>query len=109
MEGVWFLNVRESALYFINDVVLLASSSPDFQHALGLFTAGMRVCSGKSVVLNLKKVGGSLVVRVTLSEEFKYQRVLISTDVLCRIKWEMDRFLVCNKKINVPVHCGELV
>ncbi|KAK3568526.1 hypothetical protein QTP86_008620 [Hemibagrus guttatus] len=53
LEGVRFGDHRISSLIFADDVVLLASSSLDLQHALGRFAAeceaaGMRVSTSKS-------------------------------------------------------------
>ncbi|KAK3532449.1 hypothetical protein QTP86_018088, partial [Hemibagrus guttatus] len=81
------------------DVVLLASSSLDIQHALGRFAAeceaaGMRVSSSKSeaMVLDRKKVvctlqvGGEVLPQV---EEFKYLGVLFTSEG--RMDRENDR------------------
>ncbi|KAK3541007.1 hypothetical protein QTP86_010128 [Hemibagrus guttatus] len=81
------------------DVVLLAPSSLDLQHALGHFAAeceaaGMRVSTSKSeaMVLNRKKVactlqvGGEVLPQV---EEFKYLGVLFTSEV--RMDHEIDR------------------
>ncbi|KAK3511498.1 hypothetical protein QTP70_009001 [Hemibagrus guttatus] len=83
------------------DVVLLASSSLDLQHALGHFAAeceaaGMRVSSSKSeaMVLNRKKVactlqvGGEVLPQV---EEFKYLEVLFTSEG--RMDREIDRLI----------------
>ncbi|KAK3571289.1 hypothetical protein QTP86_005929 [Hemibagrus guttatus] len=63
LEGDWFGDHRISSLIFADDVVLLAPSSLDLQHALGRFAAeceaaGMRVSTSKSeaMVLDQKKV-----------------------------------------------------
>ncbi|KAK3529274.1 hypothetical protein QTP70_024827, partial [Hemibagrus guttatus] len=82
LEGVWFVDYGISWLIFADDVVLLAPSSLDLQHALGHFAAecdaaGMRVSTSKSeaMVLDRKKVactlqvGGEFLPQV---EEFKY-------------------------------------
>ncbi|KAK3533231.1 hypothetical protein QTP70_013673 [Hemibagrus guttatus] len=81
------------------DVVLLAPSSLDLQHALGYFAAeceaaGMRVSTSKSeaMVLGRKKVactlqvGGEVLLQV---EEFKYLGVLFTSDG--RMDREIDR------------------
>ncbi|KAK3574287.1 hypothetical protein QTP86_004367 [Hemibagrus guttatus] len=81
------------------DVVLLASSSLDLQHALGRFAAeceaaGMRVSTSKyeAMVLNRKKVactlqvGGEVLPQV---EEFKYLGVLFTSEG--RMDREIDR------------------
>ncbi|KAK3533819.1 hypothetical protein QTP70_031294 [Hemibagrus guttatus] len=99
LEGVWFGDHRISSLIFADDVVLLAPSSLDLQHALGRFAAesevaGMRVSTSKSeaMVLNRKKVactlqvGGEVLPQV---EEFKYLGVLFTTEG--RMDGEIDR------------------
>ncbi|KAK3516423.1 hypothetical protein QTP70_011957 [Hemibagrus guttatus] len=99
LEGVWFGYHRISSLIFADDVVLLAPSSLDIQHALGCFAAeceaaGMRVSTSKSeaMVLNQKKVactiqvGGEILPQV---EEFKYLGVLFTTEG--RMDHEIDR------------------
>ncbi|KAK3537069.1 hypothetical protein QTP70_000867 [Hemibagrus guttatus] len=81
LEGVRFGDHRISSLIFADDVVLLASSGLDLQHALGCFAAeceaaGMRVSTSKSEVMvpDRKKVactlqvGGEVLPQV---EEFK--------------------------------------
>ncbi|KAK3530784.1 hypothetical protein QTP70_001585 [Hemibagrus guttatus] len=67
LEGVQFGDHRISSLIFADDVVLLAPSSLDLQHALGRFAAefeaaGMRVSTSKSeaMVLDQKKVACTL-------------------------------------------------
>ncbi|KAK3539668.1 hypothetical protein QTP70_011124 [Hemibagrus guttatus] len=98
-EGVWFGDHRISLLIFADDVVLLASSGLDLQHALGRFAAeceaaGMRVSTSKSeaMVLDRKKVvctlqvGGEVRPQV---EEFKYLGVLFTSEG--RIDCEIDR------------------
>ncbi|KAK3523148.1 hypothetical protein QTP86_020202 [Hemibagrus guttatus] len=67
LEGVRFGDHRISSLIFADDVVLLAPSSLDLQHALGRFAAeceaaGMRVSTSKSeaMVLDRKKVACTL-------------------------------------------------
>ncbi|KAK3540973.1 hypothetical protein QTP86_007687 [Hemibagrus guttatus] len=90
LEGVWFGDHRISSLIFADDVVLLAPSSLDLQHALGHFAAecevaGMRVSTSKSeaMVLDRKKVactlqvGGEVLPQV---EEFKYLGVLFTSE-----------------------------
>ncbi|KAK3517289.1 hypothetical protein QTP70_002930 [Hemibagrus guttatus] len=99
LEGVWFGDHRISSLIFADDVVLLAPSSLDLQHALGHFAAeceaaGMRVSTSKSeaMVLDLKKVacalqvGGEVLPQV---EEFKYLGVLFMSEG--RMDREFDR------------------
>ncbi|KAK3558815.1 hypothetical protein QTP86_028745, partial [Hemibagrus guttatus] len=86
LEGVRFGDHSISSLIFADDVVLLAPSSLDLQHAMGCFAAEceaarMRVSTSKSeaMVLDRKKVactlqvGGELLPQV---EEFKYLVVL---------------------------------
>ncbi|KAK3542555.1 hypothetical protein QTP86_029613, partial [Hemibagrus guttatus] len=90
LEGVWFGDHRISSLIFADDVVLLAPSSLDLQHALGCFAAeceaaGMRVSTSKSeaMVLDRKKVACTLqVVGEVLPqvEEFKYLGVLFTSE-----------------------------
>ncbi|KAK3553773.1 hypothetical protein QTP70_009299 [Hemibagrus guttatus] len=58
LEGVQFGDHRISSLIFADDVVLLAPSSLDLQHALGHFAAeceaaGMRVSTSKSEAMIL--------------------------------------------------------
>ncbi|KAK3569032.1 hypothetical protein QTP86_021564, partial [Hemibagrus guttatus] len=89
LEGVRFGDHRISSLIFADDVVLLAPSSLDLQHALGRFAeceaAGMRVSTSKSeaMVLDRKKVactlqvGGEFLPQV---EEFKYLGVLFTSE-----------------------------
>ncbi|KAK3549572.1 hypothetical protein QTP86_004974 [Hemibagrus guttatus] len=98
LEGVRFGDHRISSLIFADDVVLLANSSLDLQHALGRFAeceaAGMRVSTSKSeaMVLNRKKVacilqvGGEVLPQV---EEFKYLGVLFTSEG--RMDREIDR------------------
>ncbi|KAK3507305.1 hypothetical protein QTP70_013559 [Hemibagrus guttatus] len=98
LEGVRFGDHRISSLIFA-DVVLLAPSSLDLQHALGRFAAeceaaGMRVSTSKSeaMVLDRKKVactlqvGGEVLPQV---EEFKYLGVLFTSEG--RMDREIDR------------------
>ena len=52
-EGVQFGNLRIASLLFADDMVLLASSNHDLQHALRRFaaeceTSGMKVSTSKS-------------------------------------------------------------
>ncbi|KAK3525020.1 hypothetical protein QTP86_013357 [Hemibagrus guttatus] len=99
LEGVRFGDHRISSLIFADDVVLLASSGLDLQHALGRFAAeceaaGMRVSTSKSeaMVLDRKKVactlqvGGEVLPQV---EEFKYLGVLFTSEG--RMDCEIDR------------------
>ncbi|KAK3557275.1 hypothetical protein QTP70_026276 [Hemibagrus guttatus] len=99
LEGVQFGDHRISSLIFADDVVLLASSGLDLQHALGHFAAeceaaGMRVSTSKSeaMVLDRKKVvctlqvGGEVLPQV---EEFKYLGVLFMIEG--RMDLEIDR------------------
>ncbi|KAK3538499.1 hypothetical protein QTP86_006187 [Hemibagrus guttatus] len=99
LEGVRFGDHRISSLIFADDVVLLASSGLDLQHALGRFAAeceaaGMRVSTSKSeaMVLDRKKVactlqvGGEVLPQV---EEFKYLGVLFTSEA--RMDREIDR------------------
>ncbi|KAK3521652.1 hypothetical protein QTP70_014704, partial [Hemibagrus guttatus] len=99
LEGVWFGDHRISSVLFADDVVLLAPSSQDLQHALGRFAAecevaGMRVSTSKSeaMVLARKKVactlqvGGEFLPQV---EEFKYCGVLFMSEG--RMDCEIDR------------------
>ncbi|KAK3509762.1 hypothetical protein QTP70_008395 [Hemibagrus guttatus] len=99
LEGVRFGDHRISSLIFADDVVLLAPSGMDLQHALGRFAAeceaaGMRVSTSKSkaMVLDQKKVactlqvGGELLPQV---EEFKYLGVLFTSEG--RMDREIDR------------------
>ncbi|KAK3548671.1 hypothetical protein QTP70_016417, partial [Hemibagrus guttatus] len=99
LEGVRFGDHRISSLIFADDVVLLAPSSLDLQHALRRFAAeceaaGMRVSTSKSeaMVLDRKKVactlqvGGEVLPQV---EEFKYLGVLFTSEG--RMDREIDR------------------
>ncbi|KAK3518362.1 hypothetical protein QTP86_018292, partial [Hemibagrus guttatus] len=101
LEGVQFGDHRISSLIFADDVVLLAPSSLDLQHALGRFAAeceaaGMRVSTSKSeaMVLDRKKVtctlqvGGEVLPQV---EEFKYLGVLFTSEG--RMDHEIDRWI----------------
>ncbi|KAK3520909.1 hypothetical protein QTP86_002418, partial [Hemibagrus guttatus] len=98
LDGVRFGDHRFSSLIFA-DVVLLAPSSLDLQHALGRFAAeceaaGMRVSTSKSeaMVLDREKVactlqvGGEVLPQV---EEFKYLGVLFTSEG--RMDREIDR------------------
>ncbi|KAK3544073.1 hypothetical protein QTP86_001044 [Hemibagrus guttatus] len=99
LEGVRFGDHRISSLIFADDVVLLAPSSLDLQHALGRFAAeceaaGMRVSTSKSeaMVLDLKKVACTLQVEgevLPQVEEFKYLGVLFTSEG--RMDYEIDR------------------
>ncbi|KAK3508912.1 hypothetical protein QTP70_013723 [Hemibagrus guttatus] len=99
LEGVRFGDHRISSLIFADDVVLLAPSSLDLQHALGRFSAeceaaGIRVSTSKSeaMVLDRNKVactlqvGGEVLPQV---EEFKYLGVLFTSEG--RMDREIDR------------------
>ncbi|KAK3565106.1 hypothetical protein QTP86_033155, partial [Hemibagrus guttatus] len=101
LEGVRFGDHRISSLIFADDVVLLASSGLDLQHALGRFAAeceaaGMRVSTSKSeaMVLDRKKVactlqvGGEVLPQV---EELKYLGVLFTSEG--RMDREIDRWI----------------
>ncbi|KAK3542721.1 hypothetical protein QTP70_000102 [Hemibagrus guttatus] len=101
LEGVQFVDHRISSLIFADEVVLLAPSSLDLQHALGCFAAeceaaGMRVSASKSeaMVLDRKKVactlqvGGEVLPQV---EEFKYLGVLFMSEG--RMDREIDRWI----------------
>uniref|UniRef100_A0AAV2LL43 Reverse transcriptase domain-containing protein n=1 Tax=Knipowitschia caucasica TaxID=637954 RepID=A0AAV2LL43_KNICA len=98
-EGVRFGDHRISSLLFADDVVLLAPTNQDLQHALGRFAAeceaaGMRISTSKSeaMVLDRKKVpcplqvGGEVLPQV---EEFKYLGVLFTSEG--RMEREIDR------------------
>ncbi|KAK3550660.1 hypothetical protein QTP70_002363 [Hemibagrus guttatus] len=98
-KGVWFGDHGISSLIFADDVVLLAPSSLDLQHALGRFAAeceaaGMRVSTSKSeaMVLDRKKVactlqvGGEVLAQV---EGFKYLGVLFTSEG--RMDHEIER------------------
>ncbi|KAK3548817.1 hypothetical protein QTP70_020700, partial [Hemibagrus guttatus] len=99
LEEVRFGDHRISSLIFADDVVLLAPSSLDLQHALGRFAAeceaaGMRVSTSKSeaMVPDREKVactlqvGGEFLPQV---EEFKYLGVLFTSEG--RMDREIDR------------------
>uniref|UniRef100_A0A671X7J4 Reverse transcriptase domain-containing protein n=1 Tax=Sparus aurata TaxID=8175 RepID=A0A671X7J4_SPAAU len=98
-EGIWFGNHWISSLLFADDVVLLAPSNQDLQHALGRFAAeceaaGMRISTSKSeaMVLDRKKVACSLRVGgefLPQVEEFKYLGVLFTSEG--RMEREIDR------------------
>ncbi|KAK3542298.1 hypothetical protein QTP86_021960, partial [Hemibagrus guttatus] len=103
LRAVWSLYNRSRSLVRIAsyDVVLLAPSSLDLQHALGRFAAeceaaGMRVSTSKSeaMVLDRKKVactlqvGGEVLPQV---EEFKYLGVLFTSER--RMDREIDRWI----------------
>ncbi|KAK3540137.1 hypothetical protein QTP70_026880 [Hemibagrus guttatus] len=101
LEGVQFGDHRISSLIFADDVVLLAPSSLDLQHALGRFAAeceaaGMRVSTSKSeaMVLDRKKVACTLQVGgevLPQMEEFKYLGVLFTSEG--RMDCEIDRWI----------------
>ncbi|KAK3528570.1 hypothetical protein QTP70_003744 [Hemibagrus guttatus] len=89
LEGFRFGDHRISSLIFADDVVLLAPSSLDLQHALGHFAAeceaaGMRVSTSKSEAM----VGGEFLPQV---EEFKYLWVLFTSEG--RMDREIDRWI----------------
>ncbi len=98
-EGVGFGDHAISSLLFADDVVVLATSDQDLQHAPGRFAAeceavGMRISASKSeaMVLSRKRVacplqvGGVLLPQV---EEFKYLGVLFTSEG--RMEREIDR------------------
>ncbi|XDV31537.1 hypothetical protein PO909_002528 [Leuciscus waleckii] len=98
-EGVRFGDHTISSLLFADDVVVLASSDQDLQHALGRFAAeceaaGMKISTSKSeaMVLSRKRVvcplqvGGEFLPQV---EEFKYLGVLFTSEG--RMEREIDR------------------
>ncbi|KAK3542751.1 hypothetical protein QTP70_001881 [Hemibagrus guttatus] len=99
LEGVRFGDHRISSLIFADDVVLLARSGLDLQHALGHFAAeceaaGMRVSTSKSeaMVLDQKKVACTLQVGwefLPQVQEFKYLGVLFTSEG--RMDREIDR------------------
>ncbi|KAK3542732.1 hypothetical protein QTP70_000089 [Hemibagrus guttatus] len=90
LEGVRFGYHSISSLLFADDVVLLAPSNQDLQHALGHFAAEreaarMRVSTSKSeaMVLDRKKVACTLQVGwefLPQVEEFKYLGVLFMSE-----------------------------
>jgi len=105
VRSVWFGDLRISSLLFADDVVILATSDRDLQHALGWFAAeceavGMRVGTSKSeaMVLCRKRVECSLRVGSELlpqAKEFKYLGVLFTSKG--RMEREMDRRIgVCS-------------
>ncbi|KAK3544860.1 hypothetical protein QTP86_027529, partial [Hemibagrus guttatus] len=125
LEGVRFGDHRISSLIFADDVVLLAPSSLDLQHALGRFaaeceSAGMRVSTSKSeaMVLDRKKVsctlqvGGELLPQV---EEFKYLGILFTSEgrmdceidrqisAVAAVMWSMYRSVVVKKELSRKV------
>ncbi|KAK3571285.1 hypothetical protein QTP86_005921 [Hemibagrus guttatus] len=97
LEGVRFGEHRISSLVFADDVVLLAPSGLDLQHALGCFAAeceaaGMRVSTSKSeaMVLDRKKVACTLQVGGELLPQVeKYLGVLFTSEG--RMDREIDR------------------
>ncbi|KAK3555566.1 hypothetical protein QTP86_022023 [Hemibagrus guttatus] len=122
LEGIRFGDHRISSLIFADDVVLLAPSSLDLQHALGRFAAeceaaGMRVSTSKSeaMVLDRKKVactlqvGGEVLPQV---EEFKYLGVLFTSEgrmdheidrqigAAAAVMWSMYRSVVVKKELS---------
>ena len=98
-ESVRFGDLRIASLLFADDVVLLATSDRDLQHALGRFAAeceavGMRVSTSKSeaMVLCRKTVECFLWVGSELlpqAKEFKYLGVLFTSEG--KMEREMDR------------------
>ncbi|KAK3565056.1 hypothetical protein QTP86_032481, partial [Hemibagrus guttatus] len=122
LEGVRFGDHRISSLIFADDVVLLAPSSLDLQHALGRFAAeceaaGMRVSTSKSeaMVLDRKKVACTLqVVGEVLSQvaEFKYLGVFFTSEgrmdceidrriaAAAAVMWSMYRSVVVKKELS---------
>ncbi|KAK3523071.1 hypothetical protein QTP86_012652 [Hemibagrus guttatus] len=117
LEGVRFGDHRISSLIFADDVVLLAPSSLDLQHALGRFAAecevaGMRVSTSKSevMVLDRKKVactlhvGGELLPQV---EEFKYLGVLFTSEG--RMDREIDRWIGAAAAVMRPMYWSVVV
>ncbi|KAK3527104.1 hypothetical protein QTP86_010820 [Hemibagrus guttatus] len=125
LEGVRFGDHRISLLIFADDVVLLAPSSLDLQHALGHFAAacevaGMRVSTSKSgaMVLDREKVactlqvGGEFLPQV---EEFKYLGVLFTSEgrmdrkidrrigAAAAVMWSMYRSVVVKKELSRKV------
>ncbi|KAK3544173.1 hypothetical protein QTP86_006037 [Hemibagrus guttatus] len=112
LEGVRFGDHRISSLIFADDVVLLASSSLDLQHALGHFAAeceaaGMRVSPSKSeaMVLDRKKVVCTLQVggEVLPQVEFKYLRVLFTSEG--RMDREIDRRIGAAAAVMRSMYC----
>ncbi|KAK3556570.1 hypothetical protein QTP70_010765 [Hemibagrus guttatus] len=121
LEGVRFGDHRITSLSFADDVVLLAPSSLDLQHALGRFAAcemaGIRVSTSKSeaMVLDRKKVpctlqvGGEVLPQV---EEFKYLGVLFTSGgrmdreidrrigAAAAVMWSMYRSVVVKKELS---------
>ncbi|KAG1932899.1 hypothetical protein F2P79_020886 [Pimephales promelas] len=94
-EGVRFGDYTISSLLFADDVVVLAPSYQDLQHALERFAAaGMRISTSKSeaMVLSRKRVacplqvGGEILPQV---EEFNYLGVLFTSEG--RMEQEIDR------------------
>ncbi|KAK3514114.1 hypothetical protein QTP70_005118 [Hemibagrus guttatus] len=116
LEGVQFGDHRISSLLFADDVVLLAPSSLDLQHALGRFAAeceaaGMRISTSKSeaMVPDRKKVactlqvGGEFLHQV---EEFKYLGVLFMSEG--RMDCEIDRWIGAAAAV-LPAMCWSVV
>ncbi|KAK3527697.1 hypothetical protein QTP86_034170 [Hemibagrus guttatus] len=122
LEGVRFGDHRISLLLFADDVVLLAPSDLDLQHALGCFAAeceaaGMRVSTSKSeaMVLDRKKAACTLQVVgefLPQVEEFKYLGVFFTTEgrmdrdidrqigAAAAVMWSMYRSVVVKKELN---------
>ncbi|XP_016305013.1 uncharacterized protein LOC107660256 [Sinocyclocheilus anshuiensis] len=123
-EGVYFGGCKISSLLFVDDVVLLASSNQDLQHALEMFAAeceaaGMRISTSKSeaMVLSRKKVdcplqvgGGELLPQV---EEFKYLGVLFTSEgkmerqvdrrigAASAVMWSLYRSVLVKKELSL--------
>ena len=100
-ESVQFGDLRIASLLFADDVVLLATSDRELQHALGRFAAeceavAMRVSTSRSeaMVLCRKTVECSLRVGSELlpqAKEFKYLGVLFTSEG--KMEREMDRWI----------------
>ncbi|KAK0132165.1 Retrovirus-related Pol polyprotein from type-1 retrotransposable element R2 [Merluccius polli] len=132
-ENVRFGNLRIASLLFADDVILLASSDRDLQHALGRFaaeceTVGMRVSTSRSeaMVICRKTVNCSLRVGSKLLpqvKEFKYLGILFSSEgkmeremdrrigVASAVMWALYRTVVVKKELsrngealNLPVY-----
>ena len=94
-ESVRVGDLRIASLLFADDVVLLATSDCDLQHALGWFAAeceavGMRVSTSKSEVMVLcrKMVECSLQAGSELLPQVKCLGVLLTSEG--KMEWEMD-------------------
>ncbi|KAK3561507.1 hypothetical protein QTP86_006177 [Hemibagrus guttatus] len=93
LEGVQFGDHRILCLLFADDVVLLAPSSQDLQHALGQFAAeckaaGMRISTSKyeAMVLDQKKVACPLQVAREFLPQVREGWRMRSTDGL--VQWQ---------------------